>query len=72
MAGPLDARNREAELVAQMKAYRSEPGMRALCTLLEMRLEKQNLTLRRCSIGDFPHEQARARVMDELLKEIIA
>lgn len=72
MADPLEAKNREADLITTMKQNRQDVGMLALRKLLELRLEKQNLVLRRCSVGDFPHEQARARIMDELLREIIA
>lgn len=71
MTDPQDRRNREADLIASLKLYRQDPGLLALRRLLEMRLERQNSVLRRCSITDFPSDQARARVIEELLREII-
>ena len=60
----------EADLIAVVRGNRLEPAVRALCALLEQRLEAQNKQLRTCSVMEFPREQARAYVYEQLLREI--
>ena len=67
---PTSKRQVEADLIEVMKANRLEPGMRAACALLEHRVEKQNQALRVCTVLEFPREQARAYVYEQLLREI--
>lgn len=67
---PQDSRKQEADLLAQAKSYRQEPGMQALKRLLELRLAKQDRVLRRCPLVDIAQEQAKAAQLDSLLNEL--
>ena len=67
---PQDKRKLEADLLLSVRNSRGEPGVVALCRLLEARLRRQDSVLRQCQLSDFPVEQARAMVYDLLLREI--
>lgn len=69
---PAQLRQREADLIATLKANRLEPCMRALSELLQDRLEKSNQMFLTCGPDEFLALQARAFVYARLLKEINA
>lgn len=65
-------RQREAELVAEIKACRLDHGLLALVELLQDRLEKTNQRFLTCTSDEFLALQARAAVYAQLIKEISA
>lgn len=67
---PADYRQREAELVGIVKSNKMEPGVRAVCELLQERLERTQRQFLTCSPDEFLMLQARAAAAAQLLKEI--
>lgn len=65
----LAERERLKELAQQVRLYRGEPGLSALQRLLEHRLALAQSTLLRCPPADLPVEQARARVLHDLIQD---
>lgn len=65
----LAERERLKELAQQVRLCRGEPGLSALQRLLEHRLALAHSTLLRCPLADLPVEQARARVLHDLIQD---
>lgn len=63
-------KQREAELVATVQAYRLDLGLQSLKKLLELRLQHQDQRLRQCLPDEFMAEQAKAKVYEMLIKEL--
>jgi len=70
MQQPQTIKAQELALLQQIQERRQEPGFRQLRELLALRLDQQDLLLRRCQPPEFPAHQARAVVYANLLLEI--
>lgn len=63
-------RQEEVDLLKRIRMERELPGLYSLRQLLQLRLTRQDIALRRCQQADFPALQARARLYEELLDEL--
>lgn len=66
----LEQRALELDLVNRVRESREELVMVALRRLLQLRLSRQDQALRRCQPLEFAGVQARAQVLDELMREL--
>lgn len=70
MIEPIDPRAEEKQLLAKVQAGQREPGMTALCRLLEIRLLRCQNSMLDCQHGDFLALQAQAKTTAKLIQEI--
>ncbi len=70
MLDAIDPRAEEKMLVSQILAGQREPGMMALCKLLEIRLLRCQNEVVDCSIEEFPALQSAIKTYLKLIKEL--
>jgi hypothetical protein len=66
----LEQRRQELALVQQVRLAAQEQALVALRRILQLRLDRQDLLLRRCQPAEFAAVQARAQILEELLREL--
>jgi len=70
MSEIIDPRAEEKRLLAAVQAGQREPGMVALCRLLEIRLLRHQNAMLDCQHGEFLALQAEAKTTAKLIREI--
>lgn len=70
MSDILDPRAEEKALLLKVQLGQREPGMVALCRLLEIRLLRCQVSMLDCQFVDFPALQAEAKTVSKLIREL--